>query len=98
MVRGYLPEYKLKVLESQGISLPLQPGDLELLKAGTVDFVAVLHDENRLVIAVIKRVQSIAQTHRIDLPAPLAFLQIGIDDAPGQVGLGGLEPIAIIRC
>ena len=51
MVRGYLPEYKLKVLESQGISLPIQPGDLELLKEGTVDFVAISYYQTSIMAA-----------------------------------------------
>ena len=40
MCRGYYPAYKLKELEREGIELPEQPGDAELLRAGTVDFLA----------------------------------------------------------
>lgn len=38
--RGYYPNYKLKELQRQGIKLPIQDGDKEILKAGTVDFVS----------------------------------------------------------
>lgn len=51
MVRGYLPEYKMKVLEHRGIALPVQPGDLELLKAGVVDFVAISYYQTSIMAA-----------------------------------------------
>lgn len=38
--RGYYPAYKLRELERQGITLPVQPGDDEILRSGTVDFVS----------------------------------------------------------
>ncbi len=38
--RGYYPAYKRKEFERQGIVLPEQEGDAELLRAGTVDFVS----------------------------------------------------------
>ena len=38
--RGYYPNYKLKELERQNITLPVLPGDAEILKEGTVDFVS----------------------------------------------------------
>lgn len=38
--RGYYPAYKLKEFERKGIVLPVQEGDLEELKNGTVDFVS----------------------------------------------------------
>lgn len=37
---GYYPSYALKELERKGITLPVQEGDLDLLKEGTVDFVS----------------------------------------------------------
>lgn len=38
--RGYYPSYALKKLEHDGIKLPLQNGDEEILKTGTVDFIS----------------------------------------------------------
>ena len=38
--RGEYPGYKIKELEQKDIQLPIQDGDLEELKAGTVDFVS----------------------------------------------------------
>ncbi|GGP08450.1 glycoside hydrolase family 1 protein [Oceanobacillus neutriphilus] len=38
--RGHYPAYKLKEFELKGIVLPVQDGDLEELKKGTVDFVS----------------------------------------------------------
>ena len=38
--RGYYPAYGLKQLERAGIKLPIEPGDAETLRAGTVDFVS----------------------------------------------------------
>ncbi|MPM85943.1 Aryl-phospho-beta-D-glucosidase BglH [bioreactor metagenome] len=38
--RGYYPNYKLKELERQNITLPVLPGDAEILKEGTVDFIS----------------------------------------------------------
>jgi len=37
-VRGYYPNWKIKELERDGITLKKEPGDDELLKEGTVDF------------------------------------------------------------
>lgn len=39
-VRGYYPSYKLKEIERLGITLPIQSGDLDILKEGTVDFIS----------------------------------------------------------
>lgn len=38
--RGYYPNYKLKQLEREGIVLPIQKDDLDILKNGTVDFLS----------------------------------------------------------
>ena len=38
--RGYYPAYKLREMERQGVTLPRQPGDDEILRGGTVDFVS----------------------------------------------------------
>ena len=38
--RGYYPAYKLREMERQGVTLPRQPGDEEILRSGTVDFVS----------------------------------------------------------
>lgn len=37
--RGVYPNYKLKELERQQITLPVQDGDADILKAGTVDYI-----------------------------------------------------------
>lgn len=38
--RGYYPNYALKELERKSIQLPIMPGDEELLKNNTVDFIS----------------------------------------------------------
>lgn len=38
--RGYYPSYKIKELEREQITLPIKPGDEEILKAGKVDFLS----------------------------------------------------------
>ncbi|WP_404456556.1 glycoside hydrolase family 1 protein [Oceanobacillus kapialis] len=38
--RGYYPAYKLKEFEREGIVLPIQDGDEEELRKGTVDFIS----------------------------------------------------------
>ncbi|QWT18219.1 glycoside hydrolase family 1 protein [Collinsella sp. zg1085] len=40
MCRGYYPRYKLREFERTGIVLPQEPGDDEILRAGTVDFLS----------------------------------------------------------
>lgn len=40
MMRGYIPEYKLITCKEQGIKLPIQEGDLEVLRKGCCDFMA----------------------------------------------------------
>jgi len=37
--RGYYPNYALKEFEREGFSIEMEKGDLELLKAGTVDYI-----------------------------------------------------------
>ena len=41
MMRGTIPQYKLNELKQKGIVLPIQDGDLDLLKAGRCDFMAL---------------------------------------------------------
>ena len=38
--RGYYPNYKLKEYERKGITLDIQPGELDELKKGVVDFIS----------------------------------------------------------
>lgn len=38
-VRGAYPEHYLRELEKKGIKLPIEAGDLEVIKAHTVDFI-----------------------------------------------------------
>ncbi|WP_366249542.1 family 1 glycosylhydrolase [Terribacillus aidingensis] len=38
--RGYYPNHKLKEFERKGIMIPMQEGDAEDLRAGTVDFIS----------------------------------------------------------
>ena len=38
--RGYYPSYRLKEFEREGIILPIEDGDLEIIKEGTVDFLS----------------------------------------------------------
>ena len=49
--RGYYPNYVLKELERKGVILPILPGDLELLKENTVDFVSFSYYSSRLTSA-----------------------------------------------
>lgn len=51
MVRGYLPEYKLKNLEDKGITLPREDGDDVLLAEGCVDFIAISYYQTHMVIS-----------------------------------------------
>lgn len=46
--RGEYPSYALKEMERKGITLPIQEGDLELLKEHTVDFVSFSYYSSRL--------------------------------------------------
>ena len=38
--RGYYPSYRLKEFEREGITLPIEDGDLEIIKEGTVDLLS----------------------------------------------------------
>ena len=38
-VRGHYPHYVKKLIERQGIQVNIEPGDLEILKAGCVDYI-----------------------------------------------------------
>lgn len=40
MCRGHYPEYRLKEYEREGVTIPIQPGDDEVLRNGTVDFMS----------------------------------------------------------
>ncbi|MEI5992734.1 6-phospho-beta-glucosidase [Candidatus Enterococcus mansonii] len=46
--RGEYPAYALKELERQGIDLPIEDGDLELLKEHTVDFISFSYYSSRV--------------------------------------------------
>ena len=46
--RGEYPSYALKEMERKGITLPIQEGDLELLKEHTVDFVSFSYYSSRV--------------------------------------------------
>ncbi|MGX7265850.1 6-phospho-beta-glucosidase [Enterococcus crotali] len=46
--RGEYPAYALKELEREGIELPIEDGDLELLKAYTVDFISFSYYSSRV--------------------------------------------------
>ena len=48
--RGEYPRYFLKRLERKGIQLPIENGDLEFLKANTVDFVSFSYYATRVSI------------------------------------------------
>ncbi|MDU1054406.1 6-phospho-beta-glucosidase [Clostridium baratii] len=49
--RGYYPRYALKEMERKGVVLPIEEGDLELLKQNTVDFVSFSYYSSRLTSA-----------------------------------------------
>ncbi|MGX7151237.1 6-phospho-beta-glucosidase [Enterococcus ureasiticus] len=46
--RGEYPAYALKELEREGIELPIEEGDLELLKEHTVDFISFSYYSSRV--------------------------------------------------
>lgn len=47
--RGEYPAYALKELERKGIDIKMEPGDLELLKEHTVDFISFSYYSSRVV-------------------------------------------------
>lgn len=47
-VRGYYPSYALKKQEREGIVIPFEPGDTELLRDNTVDFVSISYYQSRV--------------------------------------------------
>lgn len=49
--RGYYPSYALKEIERKGVVLPVEDGDLELLKENTVDFISFSYYSSRLTSA-----------------------------------------------
>ena len=49
--RGYYPGYALKEMERKNVVLPMEEGDLELLKENTVDFVSFSYYSSRLTSA-----------------------------------------------
>ena len=49
--RGAYPRYALKEMERKGVVLPLEEGDLQLLKENTVDFVSFSYYSSRLTSA-----------------------------------------------
>ena len=46
--RGYYPPFALKQLERDGVKLPILPGDEEILREGTVDFVSFSYYSSRV--------------------------------------------------
>ncbi|MCL2864979.1 MAG: 6-phospho-beta-glucosidase [Lachnospiraceae bacterium] len=52
--RGVYPAYGLKALEKRGVTLPIMDGDLELLKAHTVDFISFSYYASRVSQAVVE--------------------------------------------
>ncbi|KAA9298846.1 MULTISPECIES: 6-phospho-beta-glucosidase [Aerococcus] len=46
--RGYYPNYALKSLEREGIELPIEEGDLDLLAQNTVDFISFSYYSSRV--------------------------------------------------
>ena len=46
--RGEYPAYALKEMERQGIEIKMEPGDLELLKQHTVDFISFSYYSSRV--------------------------------------------------
>jgi 6-phospho-beta-glucosidase len=51
MVRGYIPEYKLKDFERRNIKLVQEEGDREILREGCVDFVAISYYQTSIAAA-----------------------------------------------
>ncbi len=68
MCRGYLPEYKLKDLERNGIELKREAGDDEILQEGCVDFVSISYYQTGIAAAktegMEKNAANMADTYR----------------------------------
>lgn len=59
-MRGFIPEYKLIQLNQEGIALPIQPGDTELLKEGCCDFMAFSYYQTSVAAAQDESMQRTA--------------------------------------
>ena len=81
---------------AHGLDVALQVGDAVRVVDGTVllDLIvgahAVLDHHQRNLVAGVNLVEGDAQAQRIDLPAPIGGLQIGVLAAKGHVALGHL--------
>ena len=53
-VRGHYPKYALKEFERQGYDIGIEEGDLEILKAGTVDYIGFSYYMSTVVKADVK--------------------------------------------
>lgn len=51
MVRGYIPEYKIKDLERRGITLEVDQDDLAILEAGVVDYIGISYYQTSVVVS-----------------------------------------------
>ena len=60
MMRGYLPEYKLKDLKRKGIELPVQEGDLQILEEGKADYIAISYYQTQIAVADEKGLETTA--------------------------------------
>ena len=74
---------------------PIRIVDAAVLLQFIVSAESVLHHHQRNLIAVVDFVQGIAQSFRVDLPAPVAGLQIRIVDAADQVSAGSSQHFRI---
>lgn len=50
MMKGYLPEYKMKDLERRGIRLPVLDGDLRILEEGKADYMAISYYQTQIAV------------------------------------------------
>ncbi len=70
MLRGYLPEYKRKELERAGISLPIQPGDLEELQKGVCDFIGISYYQTGVAAAADQDLEKTGANMAISVKNP----------------------------
>ena len=70
MMRGYLPEFKLRELERMGIELPIKPGDLDDLAAGCCDYLALSYYQSQLVASDPQDLDKTAGNQTIMLANP----------------------------
>lgn len=63
--RGYYPRYALRDFARKGITLPVEPGDAETLRRGTVDFISISYYMTHVMSAEVLRESTLPVRSRI---------------------------------